>query len=78
METCPGCGEQLGPNWKYCIHCGIAIEAAQAPGATGSVAVVRSKPTPIPRALLFGGIGIFLVGIALLVIAIAFFAGASH
>jgi hypothetical protein len=28
------------------------------------------------RALIFGGVGIFLVGIALLVVAIAFFAGA--
>ena len=27
MATCVGCGAELAPTWKYCIHCGIATDA---------------------------------------------------
>jgi len=37
---------------------------------------MATKPTWSTRALILGGGGIFLVGVALLVVAIAFFAGA--
>jgi hypothetical protein len=73
MESCVGCGAPLAPTWKFCVHCGIAIEHPKVPAAirpdveAGPVRKSRS------RALLFGGVGIFLVGIALLVIAIVIF-----
>jgi hypothetical protein len=78
METCVGCGSPLAPSWKYCVHCGISVEAPAIPGA------IRPDGAPAPhsrrrnRALLFGGVGIFLVGIALLVVAIVIFAGTLH
>ena len=73
METCAGCGSPLAPNWKFCVHCGIAVERPEVPGAIrpDAVAVVDSRKRN--RGLLLGGIGIFLVGIALLVVAIVIF-----
>jgi hypothetical protein len=78
METCVGCGSPLAPSWKFCIHCGLAVEAPEIPGAGRSDDVVPAKPGPSNRTLVLGGIGIFLVGIALLIVAIAFFAGGNH
>ena len=57
------------------MHCGIAVELPEIPSAI--------RPDPVPtvdhrrrnRGLLLGGIGIFLVGIALLVVAIVIFSG---
>jgi hypothetical protein len=77
METCVGCGSPIAPAWKYCIHCGIAIERPEEPPA----AIPIDPLVPIlakrrGRAFIIGGVGIFLVGVALLVVAIAFFAGA--
>ena len=49
MKTCVGCGAQLDPTWKYCIHCGIAVDAkefvpvaAEAPAGSAAAA-----PAPI-------------------------------
>ena len=75
METCVGCGSPVAPSWKFCIHCGLAIEPPEIPGAIRPGDVAPVKPAS-SRALVLGGAGIFLVGIALLVVAIAFFAGA--
>jgi hypothetical protein len=74
METCVGCGSPVAPTWKFCIHCGLAIDPPEA--ADASVAALPARSRSSSRALLFGGIGIFIVGIALLIVAIAFFAGA--
>jgi hypothetical protein len=74
METCSGCGAPIAPTWKYCVHCGIAIARPEVPAA------IRPDGPAVPdhrkrnRALLFGGLGIFLVGVALLVMAVVFFA----
>lgn len=79
METCVGCGSPVAPAWKYCIHCGIAIEKPEE-----IPAAIRPDPlTPIvakriSRGYIIGGIGVFLVGVALLVVSIAFLAGAFH
>jgi hypothetical protein len=78
METCVGCGSPLAPSWKYCIHCGLAVEAPDIPGAIHPDNSAPAKTGASNRALVLGGVGIFLVGIALLVVAIAFFAGNSH
>jgi hypothetical protein len=74
MDTCSGCGKPIAPAWKYCVHCGIAIERPEVPAAIRPPAAPPVSHRRRNRALLFGGIGIFLVGIALLVIAIVFFA----
>jgi hypothetical protein len=63
----------VAPTWKFCIHCGLAIDP---PAVSGANTAVPTRPAISSRVLLIGGIGIFVVGIALLVIAIAFFAGA--
>jgi len=76
MESCVGCGSPLAPSWKFCIHCGLAVEAPEIPGAIRPDATVPVKAAPSSRALLLGGIAIFVVGVGLLVVAIAFFAGA--
>jgi hypothetical protein len=78
METCVGCGSPLAPSWKFCIHCGLAVESPDIPGAIRPDDSAPAKTGRPNRALVLGGIGIFLVGIALLVVAIAFFAGAFH
>jgi hypothetical protein len=52
------------------------VDRPEIPGAIRPADAVPLKPAVSSRALLFGGIGIFIVGVALLVIAIAFFAGA--
>ena len=64
------------PSWKFCIHCGLAVDEPEIPGAIRPDHAVPPKVGTSGRGLLLGGIGIFVVGIALLVIAIAFFAGA--
>jgi hypothetical protein len=78
METCVGCGSPLAPSWKFCIHCGLAVEAPEIPGAIRPDDRASAKTGASSRALVLGGIGIFLVGIALLIVALAFFAGNSH
>ena len=73
METCVGCGAPIAPSWKFCIHCGIAIEKPEIPNAIRPDAPTAPVHKHRSRALLLGGIGIFLVGIALLVVAIVIF-----
>jgi hypothetical protein len=75
MATCVGCGEPLAPAWKFCIHCGIAVDTPAEP--RGDVKHAR-RITANGRAYIIGGIGIFVVGVALLVIAIAYLTGAIH
>jgi hypothetical protein len=78
METCVGCGAILAPTWKYCIHCGLATSAQEIPGAIRpDAAVTAIRPVP-RRALVLGGIGLFLVGLALIIVAIIFVAAAIH
>jgi hypothetical protein len=74
METCAGCGEPIAPTWKYCVHCGIPVERPDVPAAIRPDAVPARNARTRSRAMLFGAIGIFLVGVALLVIAVVFFA----
>jgi hypothetical protein len=76
METCVGCGSPIAPSWKFCIHCGLAVDAPEIPGVIRPVDAAPVRAGSSNRALVLGGIGIFIVGVALLVVAIAFFAGA--
>jgi uncharacterized membrane protein YvbJ len=80
MATCAGCGEALAPAWKFCIHCGLAVGAHDAPATAGRSKDVKHarRISANGRAYIIGGIGIFVVGVALLVIAIAFLTGAIH
>jgi predicted nucleic acid-binding Zn ribbon protein len=78
METCAGCGSPIAPNWKYCIHCGIQIERPRAASAPEAPAQIDKHQKRRIRVLMAGGIGIFVVGVALLVIAGMFFAGIIH
>jgi hypothetical protein len=66
----------VAPTWKFCIHCGLAVEQPEIAGANDPADVLPARRAASSRALIAGGVGIFLVGIALLVVAIAFFAGA--
>jgi hypothetical protein len=75
METCVGCGSPIAPTWKFCIHCGLAVDEAETPDGTPPDDVVPAR-APTNRVLVMIGVGIFVVGVALLVVAIAFFAGA--
>jgi hypothetical protein len=52
------------------------VDRPEIPGAIRPDNATPAKRPVSSRALLLGGIGIFVVGVALLVIAIAFFAGA--
>ena len=81
MGTCVGCGSPLAPAWKFCVHCGIAIEPPaqpEIPGAIRSSSATTTNARLRNRLFILGGIGIFLVGIALLVFAISIFSGALH
>lgn len=73
METCVGCGAPLAPNWKFCVHCGIAVEKPEIPNAIRPDAAPAIERKHRSRALLLGGIGIFVIGIALLIVAIVIF-----
>jgi hypothetical protein len=72
MGTCVGCGEPLAPSWKYCIHCGIAVGTPQ---TTNVVAASPRRQTRVAPTLIIGGVVIFLVGIALVVVALAVIRG---
>ena len=77
METCVGCGSPVAPTWKYCIHCGIAIEKPEEiPPAIRPDPLAPVVARRISRSYIVGGVGIFLLGVALLVVSIAFLAGA--
>jgi hypothetical protein len=76
METCVGCGSPIAPSWKFCVHCGLAVDEPEIPGAIRPDDGAPAKSASSARGMLLGGIGIFVVGIALLIVAIAFFAGA--
>lgn len=79
METCVGCGAILAPTWKYCIHCGLAVDALEIPGAIRPDAAAAAANRPVPsRALVLGGVGIFLVGLALIIVAVIIVAAAIH
>jgi len=78
METCAGCGTTLAPTWKFCVRCGLAVPEVQVPGAIRPDAPVYASHRTRNRALLIGGIGIFLIGIALLVVAFVMFTSSSH
>jgi hypothetical protein len=78
MESCVGCGATLAPTWKFCIHCGIAVDAHEIPAAIRPDDPVEA-PTPSRIGdilLLVGGIVAFLVGAGSIGIAIAFAVGA--
>ncbi len=81
METCVGCGSPVAPAWKFCIHCGLAIETPPVDGRPEIPGAIRPETQAMPdtrrrkRLLLLGGIGIFLIGVALLIVAITMFAG---
>jgi hypothetical protein len=77
MASCVGCGAQLAPAWRYCIHCGIAVDAKIAPvnPRTGSASHVRPG-TPRARRFIVAGVIVFLIGIGLIAAAIAFASGA--
>jgi uncharacterized membrane protein YvbJ len=79
MATCVGCGAQLAPEWKFCIHCGIAADAREitrdvpmAPTADPSTTSTRS------RIFLIAGVSAFVVAAALLILAIAYLVGALN
>jgi hypothetical protein len=52
------------------------VAPPEIPGAIRPDPVVPARSRASNRALVLGGIGIFVVGVALLIISIAFFAGA--
>ena len=55
------------------MHCGIAVEHPEATGPAGPDAAPNLDHRRRNRALLLGGIGIFLIGIALLVVSVVVF-----
>jgi hypothetical protein len=80
METCVGCGAMLAPSWKYCIHCGIAVDAREVtPGIPSAIRPVAPPARPGAvrnHALLIGGVGTGVIGVALLGLAVAYATGA--
>ncbi|MDQ1563346.1 MAG: hypothetical protein QOI14_297 [Actinomycetota bacterium] len=76
MASCVGCGAQLAPAWKFCIHCGIAVDANIPPvnPRTGSVSHVRHR-TSRSRTFIVAGVVAFLIVIGLITAAIAFASG---
>ncbi|WP_141879268.1 zinc ribbon domain-containing protein [Homoserinimonas aerilata] len=41
MPTCPSCARQLSPEWKFCIHCGADLSAAE------PAAPITDAPAPL-------------------------------
>jgi hypothetical protein len=78
MATCVGCGAELAPEWKFCIHCGIAADAREIPAAirpddAAAEPVARSTRS---RILLVAAVAAFAIAAVLLLVAIAALAGA--
>jgi hypothetical protein len=78
MESCVGCGATLAPRWKFCIHCGIGVDAKE---ISAPIRPDDAPEAPMPsRAgdilLLVGGIVAFLVGVGFIGTAIAYAVGA--
>ena len=76
MAVCENCGESLDPRWKFCIHCGAAVEAPQAvpaaPPATAIPAAIRPEDAAPPRKRrvdwqLGLGLAFAVIGIAMIV-----------
>jgi uncharacterized membrane protein YvbJ len=64
MATCVGCGAELTPTWKYCIHCGIATDAHEV-----SVDAPQSEPDEVTKARLSTPALVTIAVVAFLVIA---------
>jgi hypothetical protein len=79
MEKCLGCGQEVGASWKFCIHCGLAVHRTSVPAAIRFDDSMDDAPAKgaVSRGLVIGGIGIFLLGVALIVIAFAFFSNVN-
>lgn len=79
MATCVGCGAELAPTWKYCIHCGIATDAHEV-----SVDLPESKAEPVAKArlstpaLVTIGVVAFLIIATVLVVVIVLVNGGSR
>jgi len=78
METCAGCGEPLAPSWKFCVYCGIAVPKREVPAAIRPDNVADASVRRRNRLLILGGVGIFVVGLALLVFAVLIFTANAH
>jgi hypothetical protein len=74
MTECEGCGAQLAPSWKYCIHCGLATSALEIPAALRPSSG-PAMPPKFSRVLILCGVGIFLVGIGLIVVTAVYLSG---
>lgn len=73
------CEAELDPSWKFCIHCGIAVDAREIPGA---IRPERQPPASGRRVrrrnaiYLAAGVVALLVGLGLLGFSVAYFVGA--
>jgi hypothetical protein len=82
MARCVGCGAELDPSWKYCIHCGIPADAHEIPPAirpeSAMPAVVPRRRAGLSRrSLIIGAVGVFVIVVALLVLAFVYLTGAA-
>jgi hypothetical protein len=80
MATCVGCGAELSPDWKFCIHCGIATDAREisidpVPAASAVAPVAEKKRS---RVFLIAGVCAFVVAAVLLIVAISYLVGALN
>lgn len=66
MTTCWACETELRPEYKFCIQCGVPVEADARSAATANT---RSPSTLALFGWIFAGIGVALV-IALVVIVV--------
>lgn len=70
-DVCPSCGEARSGGGEFCRKCGAALpkmKAAEAP-QTEPIKAQKSAPKPIPKkALMFGGIGVAVVAVAVLAV----------
>lgn len=71
MPTCPSCGAELSPEWKFCIRCGAATRAPSSgmptvpgairPDAGTAIATPSRLDVPLLVGIVLGTAGVALI-----------------
>lgn len=65
---CPNCGKQTSTEFAFCQSCGVSI--TEAPAEEKPVAAPVEKKKFPKKAIMFGGIGVAVVAVLILVISL--------
>ena len=67
---CPNCGKQTSTEFAFCQGCGASITESPTEKSVNTVEISETKKKPPKKAFIFGGIGIAIVAVIILVISL--------